>query len=99
MMRDLSATGLLTAIGLLFFTTAAIHSVAGHSLQPVSAPRERTLGELGMSREAREASERAQRLAGSVSPREKARIELRAAQVAAAALPNDTALRSAYRKK
>ena len=55
------------------------------------------LGELGMSSEARSASERAQRLSGSVSAREKMTIELRTRQLAAA-LPNQSASGVAYRK-
>jgi tetratricopeptide (TPR) repeat protein len=57
------------------------------------------LGELGLSREARDVSDRAQLLAGSVTPKERVRIELRKAQLDAAARPNDAALRTAYRTK
>jgi tetratricopeptide (TPR) repeat protein len=57
------------------------------------------LGELGLSREAREASDRAQSRAGFVTPKERVRIELRKAQLDAAARPNDAELRTAYRKK
>jgi tetratricopeptide (TPR) repeat protein len=52
-----------------------------------------------MAREARDAIARAQRLPGSVSRLERLKIELRGSQLAAPALPNDTALRSTYRKK
>jgi tetratricopeptide (TPR) repeat protein len=57
------------------------------------------LGELGMSREAREASDRAQSLVQSVTPKERVRIALRKAQLDAAALPDDLALRKEYRRK
>jgi tetratricopeptide (TPR) repeat protein len=57
------------------------------------------LSELGLSAEARSASDRAHLLADSVSPREKVRIELRKEQLDAAVLPESTALRAAYRKK
>ena len=57
------------------------------------------LGELGLSREAREASDRAQSRTGSVTPKERVRIELRKAQLDAAARPNDADLRTAYRQK
>ena len=57
------------------------------------------LGELGLSREAREASDRAQSRLGSVTPIERVRIEIRKAQLDAAARPDDAELRTAYRKK
>src|SRR5437773_9074249 len=164
--RDLSPLGLITAIGILVFTSAA-----GDALQSGSAARERplsdivtaavplrdgigqvservtttsssanafynqglaylhsfvwieaarsfnqalrldrnlamadvglsyALGELGLSAEAHSASDRAQLLVDSVSPREKLKIELRKHQLDAAALPDNTALRSVYKKK
>jgi tetratricopeptide (TPR) repeat protein len=57
------------------------------------------LGELGLSRQAREASDRAQLRASFVTPKERTRIELRKAQLDAAARPDDADLRTAYRKK
>ena len=57
------------------------------------------LGELGLSQEAREASDRAQSLVRLVTPKERVRIEIRKAQLDAAAAPSDAALRTAYRRK
>ena len=57
------------------------------------------LGELGLSPEAREASDRAQSLVRLVTPKERVRIEIRKAQLDAAAAPSDAALRAAYRRK
>lgn len=57
------------------------------------------LGELGMSAEAHNASDRAQQLAGTVSPREKVQIELRKQQLDVAGFPDNTALQTAYRTK
>jgi len=57
------------------------------------------LGELGLSQEAREANDRAQSLVRLVTPKERVRIEIRKAQLDAAAAPSDAALRTAYRRK
>jgi len=57
------------------------------------------LGELGLSQEARDASDRAQSRTASVTAKERVRIELRKAQLDAAARPNDADLRTAYRNK
>jgi tetratricopeptide (TPR) repeat protein len=57
------------------------------------------LGELGLSAEAREASDRAQSLIRVVTPKERVKIEIRKAQLDAAAAPSDAALRTTYRGK
>lgn len=57
------------------------------------------LGELGLSPEAREASDRALSLVRLVTPKERLRIEIRKAQLDAAAAPNDAALRTSYRRR
>ena len=56
------------------------------------------LGELGLSADARRASDRAQRLTPLVTPRETMMIRLRKAQLDVSATPNDAAVRAAYRK-
>jgi tetratricopeptide (TPR) repeat protein len=57
------------------------------------------VGELGMSAQARQASDRAQRLERSISPLEQLMIELRTLQLDASALPNQAAPQIAYKKK
>jgi tetratricopeptide (TPR) repeat protein len=57
------------------------------------------LGELGLSPQAREATDRAQSLVRLVTPKERVKIEIRKAQLDSAAAPNDPALRAAYRRK
>jgi tetratricopeptide (TPR) repeat protein len=57
------------------------------------------LGELGLPSEAREASARAQELAGAATERERLRVRLRASQLDASAHPDDEPLRTAYRRQ
>jgi tetratricopeptide (TPR) repeat protein len=57
------------------------------------------LGELGLPVEAREASHKADSLAERVTEREKLRITVRASQLEAAARPEDSSLRIAYRTR
>ena len=57
------------------------------------------LGELGASEGAREASQRASALAGTVTEREQARIAVRSKQLAASAQPDNPTLRAEYERE
>ena len=57
------------------------------------------LGELGASQGARQASQRASALAGTVTERERARIAVRSKQLAASAQPDDSTLRADYEEE